>query len=140
MRSKRVLVNVCGAQISDGERDETEVDLVGELCENKGEYIVRYTEYDENQSKTETAITVAGGCVSVAKTGELTTKMQFESGKRFTCNYATPYGMLTMGVFSEKVSADMCFDGGKIELIYNIDFNTGFVSENVLTVTVRNAE
>ncbi len=135
MNSKKAVINVCGVQIIDGEKDSTEIDVVGALTENDGGYTLSYTEYDDDNKETETVVCAQGNSVSVSKIGEYTAEMVFEEGKRFNCNYRTPFGSISMGVFSETVNSSLTADGGKIELIYNIDFNTGFVSRNEMTIT-----
>ncbi len=135
MNSKKAVINVCGVQIIDGEKDSAEIDVVGALTENEGGYTLSYTEYDDDNKETETVVCAQGNSVSVSKIGEYTAEMVFEEGKRFNCNYRTPFGSISMGVFSETVNSSLTADGGKIELIYNIDFNTGFVSRNEMTIT-----
>lgn len=135
MNSKKAVINVCGVQIIDGERDSTEIDVVGTLTENDGGFTLSYTEYDDENKETQTVVCAEENSVSVTKIGEYTAEMVFEEGKRFNCNYRTPFGSINMGVFSETVNATLNTDGGKIELIYNIDFNTGFVSRNEMTIT-----
>ncbi len=135
MNRKNAVINVRGVQIIDGERDSTEIDVVGALAESGGGYTLSYTEYDDENKGTETVVRAENNSVSVTKIGEYTAEMIFEEGKRYTCNYTTPFGSINMGVFSEKVNAAFTPDGGKIELIYNIDFNTGFVSRNEMTIT-----
>lgn len=137
MNKKDAVISVRGVQIIEREEDVSELDVVGTLEETKDGFVIQYTEYDsENISGTTVIHAGSDGCVSMTKSGAFATEMYFEQNTRHNFVYQSPYGDLSMGIFTKTVSVELCGDGGKILLIYNIDFNTGSVAENRLEITV----
>lgn len=137
MTKKDVVVSVRGVQTAGNEEDVMELEVVGTLQENDGGFVLEYTEYDTDDDENRTVIVTRGNnFVSMTKFGELTTEMIFESDTRHTCNYVTPYGDITMGVYTNTAEVSLTADGGNILLDYNIDFNTGFAANNRLAISV----
>lgn len=137
-----VVIGIKGIQVIDSEKDVMELTVTGTLTENDdGTFTLEYTEYDADNKEYNTVVAIGNdGFVSMTKFGEFTTEMFFEKNKRHNCHYITPYGDIMIGVYTKKTNAVLSEYGGKIELEYNIDFNTGFISKNRMTITVNNGQ
>lgn len=138
---KNVLINVISSQMIDGQAENMEISVVGVLTHNGEDYIIEYTEYDGDMQGCNTCVSVEGGeCVSITREGGFTTEMMLENGKRHSSLYSTPYGELTIGLYTKMVNSDMSAVGGTLEMDYTIDFNSGLVSENSMKITVSERE
>lgn len=142
MNKNSVVISVKGVQVVEDERDVIELTVAGTLTENEdGSYTLEYTEYDSDSKEYKTVVSVSDdGFVSMTKYGEFTTEMLFEKNKRHNCHYVTPYGEIMIGVYTKNTKASLSLYGGRINLEYTIDFNTGFVSKNTMTITVDNGQ
>lgn len=141
MIKKNAVINIKGTQTIDGEDNITEIDVVGTIEETNKGYLLEYADYEVGSSG-KTIISVGNnGTVLMAKVGgEFTTEMLFERGTRQNCEYSTPYGFMTVGIYTNKIKVNLCSIGGSVLLDYNIDFNSGSVARNVLDITVNSTD
>lgn len=138
MTENNVVINVRGVQTIDGENDASEITVLGTYLRDKDNgYILEYTELDEDNHENKTVITVGdNSIISVNRFGQFSSEMFFEKNKNHNCRYGTPFGELDMNIHTKRIVTDLCDDGGEINIEYGIDFNMGFKSENVMTITV----
>lgn len=141
MTKKNAVINIKGTQTIDGEENITEIDVVGTIEETEKGYIIEYADY-EMGSNGKTIISVGNNStVLMAKVGgEFTTEMYFEKGSRQNCEYSTPYGFMTVGIYTNEIKINLCSIGGSVLLDYNIDFNSGAVARNVLDIIVNSTD
>ncbi len=131
------VIGVCNTQSIDGETEKIEMSVVGTLSETEEGWLLEYTEYDEDARKSQTAVRVTGNqTVSVTRTGELTGEMLFERGKRNSMVYSTPYGNLSMGVYTKSIENTLSESGGRLRFCYTTDFHSQAPIENRMTLTV----
>lgn len=132
------VINIKGTQTIDGEDNLTEIDVVGTIEETDKGYIIEYSDYEMGPA-AKTVISVGNnGTVLMAKLGgEFTTEMYFERSTRQNCEYSTPYGLMTVGIYTNEIKVNLHSIGGSVLLDYNIDFNSGAVARNVLDITVN---
>ena len=126
-------LSIKGTQIAQGEKDVTELNVVGRLEQTEKGYIIEYTDYatvDENR----TVISFNEDTLIMTKLGEINTEMFFKEGVRTNCDYQTPYGNFEIGIFTNLLNIKADKKGAKIKLEYNIDFNYGFAAENKLEI------
>lgn len=134
---KDVLINVLSSQSVDGQEDNMEISVVGKLEHGGEKYTIEYTEYDGDMEGCNTTISAFNGdCVSVLREGGYASEMLLENKRRHTCLYSTPYGDLTIGIYTKKITSDMTDVGGTLEMEYTIDFGSGSPSENKMKITV----
>ncbi len=132
-----VVIEVCNAQVIDGEQEKIEMSVVGTIRETDEGFLLEYTEYDEEARSCHTTVRVVGQeAVYVTREGDFGGEMLFEKGKRNSTVYSTPYGDLMMGVYTKSVENALRPDGGKLRFCYTTDFHAGSVIENSMTLTV----
>lgn len=141
MIKSNAVIHVKGIQTVDGEDNVTEIDVVGTIQETERGYIIEYSDYGVGSSG-KTIISVGNNStVLMTKVGgEFTTEMFFARGTRQNCEYNTPYGFMTVGIYTNEIKVNLCSIGGSVVLDYNIDFNTGFVAKNVLEIAVNTTD
>lgn len=137
MEKQDVFVDVCNTQTMDGETEKIEMRVVGTICETDEGFLVEYTEYDEDARPCRTTVRAVGErLVSVLREGDCGGEMRFEAGKRHSTVYNTPYGALTMGVYTKRVENALTKDGGRLHFCYTTDFHAQGSIENHMTLTV----
>ncbi len=83
---------------------------------------LNYTEADPDDSgSTEVEILVLPEGITMSRRGDWGASMVFERGKVFKGMYRTPYGNLSMDVFTTFFRAELGEAGGKIELRYQME-------------------
>jgi len=134
---KKVLIHITDRHVIDGEKMASELTTVGTLQGSGDAYRIAYTETDDDfQECTTTLELEEGRRVVMTRSGPNSTQMILERDKRFHCHYSTPYGDIAMGIYTKALRSCMRSDGGQLNFRYTIDYNTGYVSTNELTVTV----
>lgn len=73
----------------------------------------------------------------LSRAGTYATELLLEPKRRHSCQYDTPFGSIMMGVYAYKIDSDMKSSGGELDFAYCLDIDGGTVSENELTVSVR---
>lgn len=131
------VILIKGEQVIDGEHDVTEIDVTGALSETQDGLKLEFWEYLDGNEKVHTEITVSENTVSMTKHGSVATEMIFEKGVRHNGEYSTPIGVLSVGISTNDVRVDIENGSGKILLEYDLDFNTGFIAQNKLEITLN---
>lgn len=138
MEKQKVMIDVCNAQTMDGETEKLEMRVVGTICKTDGGFLVEYTEYDDEGRPSEIAVRAIGDSfVSVARAGDCNTEMRFETGKRHSTVYNTPYGALTMGIYTKRVENALTENGGRLHFCYTTDFHAQVSAENRMTLQIE---
>ena len=121
-----------------GEESSFNFTAKASLTGNANDYTITYNEPDPSLSGCVTSLHVADKKkIEMTRTGDFTTQMILELGRRHTCFYRTPFGSLSIGVYTEEISSVMGDEGGRLSFTYTLDFNSGQVSTNSLTVKLR---
>lgn len=137
MAKNNAVINIKGTQTIDGEDFTTEIDVVGTIEETEKGFVIEYADYEYDPSGKTVVSFGNNKTVFMSKFGgEFSTEMYFEKGTRQNCEYATPYGFITVGIYTNEVKIDLCSTGGRAVLDYSIDFNTGHAAKNLLEMTV----
>lgn len=141
MTKFNAVINIKGTQTIDGEDNITEIDAAGTITETEKGYVIEYADYEAGPNG-KTVISVGNNnTVMMARMGDdFSTEMFFERGTRQNCEYSTPYGFMTVGIYTNAIKVNLCSIGGSVVLDYNIDFNTGFVAKNVLEISVNTTD
>lgn len=121
---------------ADEERTETELLTEGTMEQADGKFILSYE--DSDATGFEGAITTItaenDSVVSIVRTGTANSNLVIETGKKHHCLYGTPYGDITVGVFTHKIENDLSENGGKLYLKYTIDVNSAYMSDNEIYI------
>ena len=109
----------------------------------KTEYTTKaavYSEYEEDNpsNKLTSVIKVEGDKkVTLIRNGEDRTRLVLEKGKRHQCFYNTGFGNMMVGVFTQRIDADLSDDGGQLEVSYSLDINSGLTSINQIFIDIK---
>ena len=136
---KPVLITVTGTQVNEcGDVDTQEFITTGNCSLKKDAYFLIYSESEiTGMAGTTTSLKVEPGRVTLNRMGASQLKQVFETGLRYRSNYVTPHGSIYMAVVCSKVEANLTDSGGSINLEYVLEVENQKLSDNILTVTVR---
>ena len=105
---------------------------------------VSYTHLDvykrqHNQVSQTSTLKIAENIVSLIRhnSDHYNTNLVLENGKRHLCQYGTPYGDITLGVFTTKLEDSLTDTGGDLMIEYLLDINTSLSSVNSITISVK---
>lgn len=133
----KYLITINDTHIIDGEKESSELTTTGNMTFNDKGYKIRYKETGEGYEGCFVTLSVEENKVTMTRLGAFNTEMIIHKGKRHTCSYMTPVGIMNLGVYASKVSSAMTKDGGRLEFSYSLDVDGEYLSENNLIVTIQ---
>ena len=136
------ILSVTGKQTVDGESDSIELQTSASYVTKYGSRYITYKEYDANYPDRVYRTTVkvdTDGVVTIMKGGEERHQLILEKGERHKCEYYTPYGSLSLGIYTESIRIDLNDNGGELEVRYSIDIQAELASTNELHLTIKEA-
>jgi uncharacterized beta-barrel protein YwiB (DUF1934 family) len=137
-----VLVTVVGTQL-DGDGEENRIELVTTARywqKNGVEYIIYHESAVSGLENTTTALKIYPEEVALIRMGGIEQKQEFKVGQRSSSTYITPYGVMKMGIVTNKL--DISFNEaqgtvGTIDIQYDLEIDGQWQSANSLSITVR---
>lgn len=120
---QNVILSILGRQTYMGQEPD-QIELVTEgVLENQGNaWLLSYEESDlTGMSGVTTTFVVEPDKVTLKRTGKLNSQMIFQEGVTHESLYQMEFGALMIAVRADRVIADICHDGGMIDLIYTIE-------------------
>lgn len=146
MDMKDIMLKIVGRQF-DGDKPQDRMEFVteGKMYERGG---ATYLVYDESEFSgfpgCKTSLKLKGNRVRMKRIGgdlEGGTVMEFESGKRFTSKYDTPYGIMDMEILTDRVDNNLSEDGtGNIDIDYHVSLEGAMEGRNELRIEVSESE
>lgn len=118
-----VMLSILGRQsYMDQEPENLELVTEGTL-EDKGEYWEICYEESEltGMAGVMTTFLVYPDRIELKRTGRLNSQMVFQEGTTHESLYQMEFGALLISVCANRVMADLCTDGGMIDLVYTIE-------------------
>ena len=139
--SINVIISVKGTQVYEhGEADVQELITTGTYYSKDGAYFIMYTESEvTGMSGTTTFLRAEPARVILNRTGTSQQRQIFEIGLRHLGNYITLYGVMLMAVIPSEVEVNLTDIGGSINLEYELEVENQKISDNRLSLTVREA-
>ena len=142
MDTKDIMLKIVGRQF-DGDTPQEKMEFVteGKMYERGG---ATYLVYDESEFSgfpgCKTSLKLKGNHVRMKRIGEdleAGTVMEFESGKRFTSKYETPFGIMDMEILTDRVDNNLSEDGtGNIDIDYHVSLEGTLEGRNELRIEV----
>lgn len=127
---KDVLVSISGLQYEVDKDEPIEVISVGQYYNKNGKHYICYDEIlEEADGVTSCTVKAAPGQIDIIKKGANNVHMVFETGKKNTTYYSTPYGDLQIGVYTAKIQVDEEEDKLSLQINYGLDINYAFVAD-----------
>ena len=120
---QNVVLSILGRQsYLDQEPDTVELVTEGVLEDRGNMWILSYEESDlTGMAGVTTTFIVEPDKVSLKRTGKLNSHMVFQEGVVHESLYQMEFGALMISVRASRVMADLCHDGGMIDLVYAIE-------------------
>lgn len=119
----KVILSVRGQQ-SYPSQDPEIIELVteGSMTAIPGGWDITYEESDlTGLAGTTTTFRVEPGCVTLTRTGPLSSQMVFRQGVPHESLYQMPFGAMMITVCANQVRYDLKEQGGTIDLVYAIE-------------------
>lgn len=118
-----VVLSIIGRQ-SYLDQDPEQLELVTEgILEDRGNsWVLSYEETElTGMAGVTTTFIVEPDKITLKRTGKLNSQMVFQEGVSHDSLYEMEFGALMISVCANRVMADICHDGGMIDLIYTIE-------------------
>ena len=118
-----MILSILGRQSYLGqEPDQIELVTEGVLEDQANAWLLSYEESDlTGMGGVTTTFIVEPDRVTLKRTGKLNSQMVFQEGVTHESLYQVEFGALMIAVRASRVMADICHDGGMIDLIYDIE-------------------
>lgn len=133
----KCLINIEDTHIIDGDKESSRTVVQGNFSFAEDGYKVRYKESGEGYEGCFVTLAVEKGKVTMTRKGSLTTEMIMEKGKRHTCAYATPVGIMDLGVYTTQIKSDVTENGGRLFFSYSLWADGQHLSDNNLIIAIQ---
>lgn len=120
---QNVVLSIVGRQTYlDQEPEQLELVTEGTLEDTGNAWILSYEETElTGMAGVTTTFVVEQDKITLKRTGRLNSQMVFQEGVSHESLYEMEFGALMISVCADRVMADICYDGGMIDLIYTIE-------------------
>lgn len=120
---QNVVLSIVGRQTYlDQEPEQLELVTEGTLEDTGNAWILSYEETElTGMAGVTTTFVVEQDKITLKRTGRLNSQMVFQEGVSHESLYEMEFGALMISVCADRVMADICRDGGMIDLIYTIE-------------------
>ena len=138
MEKKKYIFVVSSEITTDGDTSNIELTTTGSYSKLNGRWVLLYDEMSEDKTAViKTMIKVNDKSVTITRNGEGSSKLIVTEGERNMCHYRTQFGDILLGVYCNEVENDLKDSGGTISMSYTLDVNASVLSENKVTIKVR---
>lgn len=135
---KEFLISVLTKQEIEGEKEELEVMTKASLTLNGNDYVISYTEEEEDGSQSVTTLEVENGNqITVNREGIISTHMILRKGTRSLSHHVTPYGAFSMGIEATVIESEMNENGGILRFSYLTDVEMKPLGEIEFDITLN---
>lgn len=135
MMTSDVLITIKGLQMALDNSDSLEIITNGKYFKKNGKHYVLYEEVVEDQ-RVSNMIKIYNETVEVTKKGLASVQMFFETGKKNTSIYSTPYGQLEVSIYAEQIRVNETENKLELNMQYDLEMNSQHVSDSQVSVTV----
>lgn len=136
--SKNVVITIADKHEVDGEFENAKLTTIGKFTRTLDGFVLEYDETEDFSGSTTTLTVTPNKKVIMQRSGgKHNAQLIVEPNKRYSCMYATEFADLMLGVHGKEVTSELTEIGGTVFFSYALDFNTGFCSQNELTVSFR---
>ena len=138
MEKKKYVFVISSEITTDGDKSNIELTTTGNYSRVKGRWVLLYDEMSEDKTAViKTMIKVDDKSVTITRNGEGSSKLIMTEGERNMCHYRTQFGDILLGVYCNEVNNELSDCGGKILMSYTLDVNASVLSENKVTIKIR---
>ncbi len=135
---KEVTMTLKGVQNMYGERSESEIITNAIFSTVKNGFKIVYQESEATGFEGEhTEITACGNeMATILRSGDRGSLLVVEKDKKHHCQYFTPYGELSIGIYANAIENNLTADGGSLYLKYTVDANSSYISDNEVIIEI----
>ena len=134
---KKCTVKLTDVQIQNEGRQCVEITTQGAFFWNGGRWTLRFTSQFDEDIKSETTVAMLSeSCVTVLHSGDMTTELTVEKGKRHNSHYITPYGELMIGIDALEIESSVTETGGTLRLLYSVDCYAAVEALKEITIEI----
>ena len=138
MEKKKYVFVISSEITTDGDKSNIELTTTGNYSRVNGRWVLLYDEMSEDKTAViKTMIKVDDKSVTITRNGEGSSKLIMTEGDRNMCHYRTQFGDILLGVYCNEVNNELSDCGGKILMSYTLDVNASVLSENKVTIKIR---
>ena len=136
---KNMLLTFKSSAIADDEtNDGIEFVTPAELVVKNNKYYITFEDIgDLDEAPAKSTLKIDSDKVTLLRYGLTNSQMIFEQGKKHTGNYQTPYGNVSLGVFSDDLKINITEKGGSLDLSYGIYFEDMISHYNKLSISLN---
>ncbi|MFZ7132649.1 MAG: DUF1934 domain-containing protein [Eubacteriales bacterium] len=138
---KRIWLSIKGkTQQEDGPEDIIELVTQGEMYKKlKSEYIIYNETEVSGLEGTTTTLKIEGDKVCIIRLGTTNSHMTFEKGRKNYNMYTTPYGDMSMVVYTKDININYNSDNNlqNIFVDYSVEIQGLMSSNNVINIEVK---
>ena len=137
--TRDVMISICGLQfLEDGMDDDIETVQQGQYFFRSGSHFLLYDEYLEDfREPVKSVIRIRGRELTLTRRGPMNVQMNFAQGKKTLTRYQTPYGVMTIGLDTDRVECQVSESGLSIEVDYALEANYQYVADWRIQIEVR---
>ena len=138
MEKKKYVFVISSEITTDGDKSNIELTTTGNYSRVNGRWVLLYDEMSEDKTAViKTMIKVDDKSVTITRNGEGSSKLIMTEGERNMCQYRTQFGDILLGVYCNEVINKLNDNGGTISMSYTLDVNASVLSENKVTIKIR---
>lgn len=138
--TKDVIIRISGVHMEEGGENPEPVEVIcpGTYYEKNRKHYILYEEVQPGESAiTRNTVKVWEGHYEVVKHGMTNTHLIFEDGKEHTTLYETPFGSLSMDVYTDRVLFETAEDEFKIQVEYELKVNGEKIADCTIMMNVE---
>jgi len=123
-----------------GEDENSDIEFVtpAELTVKNNKYYITFEDIgDLEEAPAKSTLKIDTDKVTLLRYGITNSQMIFEQGKKHTGNYQTPYGNVSLGVFSDDLQINISEKGGNLNVSYGIYFEDMISHYNKLSIKLN---
>lgn len=118
---KEVQLTLTGMQRDEeGQENITRLSARAEYYLKDGSHYILYEENQPASGLTKNTIKFKSNLLEVTKRGAVNSRMVFEKGKEHMMDYATPFGLLRLGVLTHEIVSRQSENSLKIQAHYSL--------------------
>lgn len=140
---KDVIIYINGLQYAESEQGPADVQVItpGEYHKKNGSHYLMYDEVGNTPEENyKNIIKFKPGYLEVTKKGPNNTKLVFETDKKTLSQYATPIGVMYIGISTRLIDLNEQEDKIELKAEYAMDINNNFIADCVISLTVKPKE
>lgn len=107
------------------------------FCRGDAHYLLYEERQEDFGESTQNRIKFKNNVLELTRKGFVDTHMIFEEGRRHETCYAMPYGRLTMGIYTKKLTFEENADGISISVEYVLEMNGQHQADSRIAIVIK---